>query len=82
MRLSPQIPPNRDKYKLFGFEDKTLIPCSSCSCSAQRLREQALLQAINGERRAALQSGVFAFIIVAIDLAVFAVHWQLAKRER
>lgn len=46
------------------------------------LREQGLRQALDGERRAALQSAVFVLMIVAIDVVVFAVHWRIAKQER
>jgi len=46
------------------------------------LRERGLREALDGERRAAWQSAVFILIIVAIDVAVFAVHWRIARKER
>ena len=47
-----------------------------------RLRQQALDDAFNAERRTASQSAVFVFIILVINVVVFAVHWRIARRER
>ena len=45
-------------------------------------RQAALAEALAGERRAARQSGVFVLIVLAIDAAVFAIHWRLARSTK
>jgi hypothetical protein len=47
-----------------------------------RAREQAFDTALHAERRGAMQSAIFAFIILVIDTVVFAVHWRIAKRAQ
>ena len=58
------------------YPDKKGLPADEI----KRLREQASGDALTGERRAAEQSEVFVLIILAIDSAVFAVHWRIAQR--
>lgn len=40
-------------------------------------RQRAFDDALNAERRSALQSLVFVSIILVIDVVVFAVHWRI-----
>lgn len=47
-----------------------------------RLREQALADALAGERRAAMQSGAFVLMVLAIDAVVFAIHWRLGRTTK
>ncbi|MBI1899782.1 MAG: hypothetical protein HYS13_01550 [Planctomycetia bacterium] len=60
------------------FPDKKELPAGEIT----RLRDEGLRDALRFEQRAALQSGVFVLIIVAIDIVVFAVHWRIARKER
>ena len=57
------------------YPDNKDVPTDDIS----QLREQALHDAIDAGRRAAFQSARFVLIIVAIDVAVFVVHWRIAK---
>ena len=47
----------------------------------QQLRAQGFESAQRAERRAALQSGAFVLIILAINVAVFSVHWRISKKH-
>ncbi len=47
-----------------------------------RLRKESYQAALKSEQRNAAQSLTQIFIIILIDLVVFAIHWYMAKRAR
>lgn len=47
-----------------------------------RVRLAALSDALAAERRAALQSGAFALMVIAIDVVAFAFHWRLGRNTK
>lgn len=65
-----------DEQFLLGHPDKKgLLPAEIAS-----LREKYRQEAIAYERKTGQQGFVWAFIILAIDAAVYAIHWRLARR--
>jgi hypothetical protein len=58
------------------FPDKKDLPPGE----VERARREMYRDAIVQERRGAMQSGVFAAIILVIDIVVFAVHWGIARK--
>lgn len=65
-----------DEHFLLYHPDKKGLPPDEL----KSLREQHRQAAMETERRGALQSLVFMGIIIAIDVAVYAVHWTMACR--
>ena len=47
-----------------------------------KLRKESYQAALKSEQRNAVQSLTQIFIIILIDIVVFAIHWYMAKRAR
>jgi hypothetical protein len=60
-----------------SYPDKKDYPPAEIAKLRQRFKRDALA----AERHAAMQSVVFAMIVVTIDMVVFAFHWRLVTRH-
>jgi len=47
-----------------------------------RMRNESYKVALEAERRDAVQSFIRVLIVLIIDVAIFLIHWKLAKRAR
>jgi hypothetical protein len=65
-----------DEQFLAYYPDKKELP----EAERRALRGQYRQDALELERRTALQSLVFMGIIIAIDVSVYLVHWRIATR--
>ncbi len=58
------------------YPDKKGLPPAEIA----NLRESYRQQALSAERKSGQQGFVWAFIILTIDAAVYAIHWRIARR--
>jgi hypothetical protein len=65
---------SNEQYLQF-FPDKKGLPADEVT----HLRLETNREALASERRSAEQSAVFVAIILAIDAAVYLVHWRIAR---
>ena len=65
---------SNDSFLKF-YPDKAGLPEEQLG----RLRVQSFRAAVAGERRRALQSAVFAALVIMINIVVYAGHWRIAR---
>ena len=65
-----------DEQFLLGHPDKKELPPAELAIVREKYRQEALAY----ERKTGQQGFVWAFIILVIDGAVYAVHWRIARR--
>ena len=69
-----QVYESNSRFALY-WPDKKDLPDDELT----HVREAAYNDALAGERHIAAQSAVFVAIILLIDIAVYVVHWRLAR---
>ena len=65
-----------DEQFLLVYPDKKGLPVAEIAA----LREKYHHDALSAERKTGQHGFVWAFIILAIDAAVYAIHWRIARR--
>ena len=65
-----------DEQFVLVYPDKKGLPPAELAILREKHRQEALAY----ERKTGQQGFVFAFIILAIDGAVYAIHWRIARR--
>jgi hypothetical protein len=66
---------SNEQFVLVYPDKKGLPPAEIAS-----LRESYRQQGLSAERKSGQQGFVWAFIILTIDVAVYAIHWRIARR--
>ncbi len=94
--VKPQITLNSWQYERFQSNDAFWQQCGNARfCSEQdkkkerpseadltKQREEEYSHALFREQRDGLQTLIKSLIVIVIDIAVFLVHWSLARRAR
>ncbi len=67
---------NSDEQFVLVYPDKKGLPPEEIASLREKYRHEALAY----ERKTGQQGFVWAFIILAIDAVVYAIHWRIARR--